>query len=79
MTSLSGPGIRGLAAKGLTWATALLVWGVMLVGGASAEVQAPDGCDPVPEAKPFSVSQPLNIDLIKRQLLLYRPLRVASG
>jgi acid phosphatase len=39
---------------------------------AVAQTQAPEGCYPVPEVKPLSVTQPLNIDLIKQQLLYYR-------
>ena len=39
---------------------------------AVAQTLAPEGCYPIPEVKPFDVSQPLNIDLIKKQLLLYR-------
>jgi acid phosphatase len=39
---------------------------------AVAQIQAPEGCYPIPEVKPLSVSQPLNIDLIKQQLLYYR-------
>jgi HAD superfamily, subfamily IIIB (Acid phosphatase) len=39
---------------------------------AVAQTQAPEGCYPIPEVKPLSVTQPLNIDLIKQQLLYYR-------
>jgi acid phosphatase len=39
---------------------------------AVAQTQAPEGCYPIPEVKPLSVAQPLNIDLIKQQLLYYR-------
>src|SRR4051812_12017936 len=42
------------------------------IGPALAQTQAPEGCYPIPEVKPLSVSQPLNIDLIKQQLLYYR-------
>jgi acid phosphatase len=50
----------------------LTIGGLTLAGPAAAQVQAPEGCYPIPEVKPLSVSQPLNIDLIKQQLLLYR-------
>jgi acid phosphatase len=46
--------------------------GVMPAGPAVAQTLAPEGCYPIPEMKPLSVSQPLNIDLIKQQLLYYR-------
>src|SRR4051794_34640376 len=42
------------------------------IGPAVAQTLAPEGCYPIPEMKPLSVSQPLNIDLIKQQLLYYR-------
>jgi predicted secreted acid phosphatase len=51
----------------------LALGGLTLAGPAAAETLAPDGCYPIPEVKPPpSVSQPLNIDLIKQQLLYYR-------
>src|SRR4051812_18898796 len=51
----------------------LALAGLTLAGPAAAETLAPDGCYPIPEVKPPpSVSQPLNIDLIKQQLLYYR-------
>jgi predicted secreted acid phosphatase len=50
----------------------LLLCGLMLACAAQAQVQAPDGCYPVPSVEPLSVAQPLNIDLIKRQLIRYR-------
>jgi acid phosphatase len=51
---------------------ALVVCGILLAGSARAQVPAPEGCYPVPDFRPLSVSQPLNIDLIKQQLLSYR-------
>ena len=62
--------IRGFLAKSLAAAIALVVF--MLAGPACAQVQAPEGCYPIPEVKPLSVAQPLNLDLIKQQLLQYR-------
>src|SRR3954447_24252068 len=50
----------------------LTLGGVMSATPAAAQVQAPEGCYPIPEVQPLSVSQPLNIDLIKKQLLYYR-------
>jgi acid phosphatase len=63
---------RVALAKWPAWLTMLLLCGLMLASGARAEVQAPDGCYPVPDVAPFSISQPLNIDLIKQQLTRYR-------
>ena len=52
---------------------AMLATGALTpIGPAVAQTQAPEGCYPIPEVKPLSVSQPLNIDLIKQQLLYYR-------
>jgi acid phosphatase len=56
----------------------LIASGAMPVGPAVAQVQAPEGCYPIPDARPLSVSQPLNIDLIKQQLLQYRCARYDS-
>jgi predicted secreted acid phosphatase len=53
-------------------AAGLLLCGLVLAGKAHAQVQAPDGCYPIPDVKPLSISQPLNIDLIKQQLVQYR-------
>jgi acid phosphatase len=39
---------------------------------ARAQAQAPEGCYPIPSAVTLSYSQPLNIDLIKKQLVYYR-------
>jgi acid phosphatase len=63
---------RELLARWSGLVAALLLCGLMLAGNAHAEVMAPDGCYPVPEVKPLSVSQPLNLDLVKQQLLQYR-------
>ena len=43
-----------------------------LLTGAAASAQTPDGCNPVPPAQPTDFSAPLNLDLIKRQLIYYR-------
>jgi hypothetical protein len=54
---------------------AIYACALMLAAPAYAEVQAPDGCYPVPKPASLDVSQPLNIDLIKQQLLIYRCMR----
>jgi acid phosphatase len=64
--------VRAVFAKSSAGVAALLVCGVMLAGNAHAQVQAPEGCYPLPEVRPLSVTQPLNIDLIKQQLIHYR-------
>jgi hypothetical protein len=57
-----------------SWAVVavLTFGGLTLIGPAVAQTPAPEGCYPIPDVKPLSVSQPLNIDLIKQQLLQYR-------
>jgi acid phosphatase len=64
--------VRAVFAKSSAGVAALLVCGLMLAGNAHAQVQAPEGCYPLPEVRPLSVTQPLNIDLIKQQLIHYR-------
>jgi hypothetical protein len=63
---------RDFLATSLGAPAAIAVCVLMLAGPVRAQVQAPEGCYPVPDVKPLSVSQPLNIDLIKQQLLQYR-------
>jgi acid phosphatase len=51
----------------------LAVLAMLAFGGLTpANAQTPEGCYPIPEAKPLNLWQPLNIDLIKQQLLYYR-------
>ena len=58
--------IRGILPAGLALACC------SLVAAGPALAQVPEGCNPAPAAQAMAFSAPLNLDLIKRQLVYYR-------